>query len=78
MSSGQPNVDMGQSDPPEGFDFDAYLDFLVRHNHNFIRLWAWDSSTWDSRANVREGNGLVFRVAPLPWARTHGRPVMSS
>ena len=63
-------VDMGQSDPPEGFDFEAYLDFLARHNHNFIRLWAWDSSTWDSRANVREGNGLIFRVAPLPWART--------
>ena len=63
-------VDMGQSDPPEGFDFDAYLDFLSRYNHNFVRLWAWDSSTWDSRANVREGNGLIFRVAPLPWART--------
>ncbi|MEZ8222351.1 hypothetical protein GG496_002521 [Candidatus Fervidibacteria bacterium JGI MDM2 JNZ-1-D12] len=30
--------DMGPSDPPPAFDFNAYLDFLVQHNHNFIRL----------------------------------------
>src|SRR5687768_6788382 len=30
-------VDMGRSDPPEAFDFDAYLAFLERHHHNFIR-----------------------------------------
>ena len=27
-------VDMGKSDPPPAFDFDAYLRFLVRLNHN--------------------------------------------
>jgi len=64
-------VNMGRSDPPESFDFDAYLDFLQRHNHNFIRLWTWDSSTWDTRANGRLGHpDFVDRVAPLPWART--------
>jgi hypothetical protein len=26
-------------DAPEPFDFDAYLDFLNDHGHNFIRLW---------------------------------------
>src|SRR4029078_13339513 len=31
-------VDMGRSDPPEAFDFDAYLDYLVRQHHNFHRL----------------------------------------
>src|SRR5690606_8350360 len=36
-------VDIGRSDPPEAFDFEAYLDFLKRYGHNFIRLWAWDS-----------------------------------
>jgi len=30
-----------KSPPP--FDFDAYLAFLKRHNHNFLRLWAWES-----------------------------------
>jgi hypothetical protein len=44
-------VDMGRDDPPEAFDFDVYLGFLRRHGHNFIRLWAWDSVTWDTRAN---------------------------
>jgi hypothetical protein len=62
-------VDMGRDDPPEAFDFDAYLDFLDRYGHNFIRLWTWDSMTWDTRANRGLGKDFVHRVAPLPWAR---------
>jgi hypothetical protein len=27
------------SEEPEHFDYDAYLDFLEEHGHNFIRLW---------------------------------------
>ena len=30
------------SDNPEEVDFDAYLQFLKEHNHNFIRLWRWE------------------------------------
>ncbi|MEX2559196.1 MAG: nitrilase-related carbon-nitrogen hydrolase, partial [Pirellulales bacterium] len=63
-------VDMGRNDPPEAFDFDAYLDFLERHGHSFIRLWAWDSVTWDTRANGDLGKDFVHHVAPLPWPRT--------
>lgn len=63
-------VDMGRSDPPEPFDFDAYLAFLERYGHNFIRLWAWDSTTWDTRANGRLGKDFIHHAAPLPWART--------
>jgi hypothetical protein len=63
-------VDMGHGDPPGRFDFDAYLDFLERRGHNFIRLWTWDSATWDTRANGALGKDFVRRVAPLPWART--------
>jgi hypothetical protein len=63
-------VDMGKSDPPEPFDFEAYLDFLDRHSHNFIRLWTWDSVTWDTRSNGKLGKDFVHHVAPLPWART--------
>ena len=63
-------VDMGPSDPPERFDFDAYLDFLDSHGHNFIRLWAWDSVTWDTRANRESTKNVVNHVAPQPWART--------
>jgi len=36
------------------FDFTAYLDFLERHHHNFIRLWS--------------GDGLGHQ--PVPYART--------
>ena len=28
---------------PPAMDFNAYLDFLTRHHHNFFRLWAWES-----------------------------------
>jgi hypothetical protein len=63
-------VDMGRSDPPEALDFDAYLDFLGRYGHNFIRLWTWDSTTWDTRANGKWGKDFIHHVAPLPWART--------
>src|SRR5688572_1810269 len=62
-------VDMGRGDPPEKFDFDAYLNLLERHHHNFIRLWAWDSVTWDTKANSRLGKDFVHKVAPLPWLR---------
>lgn len=63
-------VDMGRSDPPEAFDWKAYLDFLEKHHHNFIRLWAWDSTTWDTRANGALGKAFIHHAAPLPWART--------
>jgi len=63
-------VDMGRQDPPEPFDFEAYLDFLDRHGHNFIRLWTWDSTIWHTQANRRLGKEFVHLVAPLPWLRT--------
>ncbi len=64
-------LDMGLSDPPEPFDFDSYLQFLQRYSGNFLRLWTWESSTWDTR-----GNGLghmktaLHHVRPLCWRRT--------
>jgi len=63
-------LDMDKADPPAPFDFGAYLDFLQRYGHNFIRLWTWDSVVWDSRANGKLGKDFVHHVAPLPWART--------
>jgi hypothetical protein len=63
-------VDMGRNDPPEPFDFTAYLDFLEERGHNFVRLWAWDSTSWDTRANGSLGKDFVHHAAPLPWART--------
>ena len=60
-------VDMGTSDPPPPFDFTAYLDFLDRYDHNFVRLWTWELTQWDTRAN---GENARHTVRPLPFART--------
>jgi hypothetical protein len=38
--------DNGGSYPPPVFDYDAYLDFLVAHGHNFLHLWNWEQSRW--------------------------------
>ncbi len=60
--------DLGQTDPPVPFDFDAHLDFLVARGHNFIRLWRWELVRWDTGANQEEmAKELV--AAPHPWAR---------
>ncbi len=63
-------VDMGRDDPPEAFDFDSYLGFLEQHGHNFIRLWAWDTTSLDTRHYGSQGKDFVHHVAPHPWMRT--------
>jgi hypothetical protein len=64
-------VDMPRDAQSPPLDYAAYLDFLQRHGHNFIRLWAWDSTTWDTRANGRHAERPgVHRVTPHPWRRT--------
>lgn len=58
-------VDHGQTNPPPVFNYTAYLDFLVAHNHNFFRLWAWEQTkyaVWDSSPN--------FTFAQSPYQRT--------
>ena len=60
-------TDMGLTDPPAPFDFPAYLVWMRGLNHNFMRLWAWEPSTWNTKNNRRNA---LLHVAPLPWART--------
>jgi hypothetical protein len=59
--------DMGTNDPPAAFDFDAYLRFLEKYGHNFIRLWHWELMCWDS--NAKQGR-LRQYATPHPWLRT--------
>ncbi len=59
--------DMGLEDPPPAFDFEAYLTFMERLHHNFIRLWRWELVQWDTEPNGRKG---LHTCAPHPWART--------
>ena len=62
-------VDMGPDDPPRPFDYEAYLAWLGTYPHNFIRLWTWELTAWDTRGN-REKKPRVHHVQPLPWKRT--------
>jgi hypothetical protein len=59
--------DMGETDPPPEFDWNAYLDFLTDHHHNFVRLWHWELTIWDTKAN---GENRRHFCAPHPWPRT--------
>jgi hypothetical protein len=63
-------VDIGPSDPPPAFDFEAYLQWLRHHGHNFIRGWTWEPSRWNTTQmkNLEWRNGNHF-VAPQPWLR---------
>jgi hypothetical protein len=61
--------DMGPGDPPEPFDFDAYLAWLAERHHNFNRLWRWELTAWDTAAN-EPGAAKRLQCAPHPWKRT--------
>ncbi len=60
-------VDIGPSDPPPQFDFDKYIDWMAKLNHNFMRMWTWELVSWDTKAN---GEGKHHTSAPQPYART--------
>jgi hypothetical protein len=55
----------GCAEAPERFDYDAYLDFLAEHGHNFIRLWRWEQ--FRSQA---AGGDFHLCMTPQPWPRT--------
>ncbi len=48
---------------PPVLDFGAYLVFLERHNHNFFRLWVWESAF-----NPKAKQGTIT-YDPLPYQR---------
>lgn len=52
------------SDPPEQFDYDAYLRFLTEHGHNFIRLWRWEHFK-----SLLVGTHHMC-MTPQPWMRS--------
>ncbi len=54
------------SKPPPVFDYEAYLDRLQRYNHNFFRLWRWETTKWTDDYT----DGLVKYCRPHPWLRS--------
>ncbi|MBN2594102.1 MAG: hypothetical protein JXA81_11385 [Sedimentisphaerales bacterium] len=64
-------VDMGPEDPPKPFDYEAYLDWMGKYDHNFMRMWAWEMTQWDTKPNGAHARQDVtrFYVKPHPWLR---------
>ena len=64
------NCNLGAVRP---FDYDDYLDHLTDHNHNFIRLWTIELTTWEECGD--RGHRRAAAVAE-DWAGTahDGRP----
>lgn len=62
--------DMGHANPPLEFDFAAYLDFLHRHGHNFVRLWRIGATeeSWNITKDPKQP--LKWYIAQHPWKRT--------
>jgi len=56
--------DNGTVDPPPAFNYTAYLDFLVAHNHNFFRLYAWEQQKWTAEI------ASSYWFSPGPYMRT--------
>jgi hypothetical protein len=52
------------NDIPPVFNYQAYLDFLQLHNHNFFRLWRWELPKWVDG----DPPGVKFSQ-PHPWMR---------
>jgi len=66
-------VDMGPSDTPPAFDYYEYLQWMKDFGHNFIRLWTWELTTWNTEGNNPNNRGQepdIHRVVPLPWLRS--------
>ncbi len=56
--------DRGSTNPPPAFDYSAYLDFLQRHGHNFMRLWVHENARWSPWGPHRN-----YFTWPLPYQR---------
>jgi len=58
-------LEMKVSREEPDFDNEAWLAFLRAHNHNFMRLWAWEHARWATW----DGSGRHF-IYPNVYART--------
>jgi hypothetical protein len=54
--------DRATADPPPPFDYNAFLDFLVAHRHNFFRLWTWEQP--------HSADNTLLYFTPFAWPRT--------
>ncbi len=56
--------------PPLPYDFDAFINLLHTHGHNFFRLWTWEQQRW---ACWSPSDDRWY--SPSAYARIEGRGV---
>ena len=57
-------IDVGPSDPPAAFDYDAFLNFLQSNHVNFFRMFVWEQAKWSV------GTTTPYYYSPSPYQRT--------
>ena len=62
-------VDMTFAGNNNIFDYPAYIEFLEKYHHNFIRLWTWELLDWNTAGN-RDENPRDYVIDPHAWSRT--------
>jgi chitodextrinase len=58
--------DRGTINPPLPFNYDNYIDFMVAHNFNWMRLW----TTETAQASVSDDPDENIISGPYKWRRT--------
>lgn len=61
--------DWGTNEFPVPFDFAAYVNLLVAHNHNFTLLWQTELPRFCGLPTTASSRP-DFSVTPLPWQRS--------
>jgi hypothetical protein len=61
--------DWGINDSIQPLDFDAFVEFLLTHHHNFTLLWTTELPTFRGLPTTKDFPP-DFSVAPFPWQRT--------
>ncbi|MEM2599605.1 MAG: hypothetical protein QW482_07835 [Thermoproteota archaeon] len=59
------NLQEFESESP--FNYEAYLDFMSKHNHCFMRMWTWECGTGGEWLHGWSEDKLL--VKPLPYRR---------
>jgi hypothetical protein len=61
--------DWGTGGSVQPIDFNAFVDFLLAHGHNFTLLWTVEMPKFCGFPST-SGSPPDFTVSPLPWQRT--------
>jgi len=62
--------DWGSNGSIQKLDFDAFVRFLKKHNHNFTLIWSTELPKFHGFPTTDTSSPPDITVAPFPWMRT--------